>query len=660
MFRAQFPAANPYVPLQPQALAASPATAQFSPSITNGPQLKPASTQWLQRPAMLNQAHDFALADVLHRLHNSPLPPATEVGGTLFCRMQGLAGIASAVLIMQRDHGHAAQPAYDLSSVVLEMHQQPGQFHPYLAPHAPRDIEQYADLCQRVLASPILPEGGLVDAGSLTWLHEDLAHLHASQQHTWRIQPDIDALVQRIWSGQMMRVPMPEGDLRIRRYSIAQLPSAPNNLAAAAQLEFHAEPTAPHCYQLRHVVIGLPGMQAMTLSGPEACADALAPLRETAGVQAPICLFKGAEYRMESLGLNDFAARLRAVHPAPGSRANTAWSVGFNPASLLSPADKKREAQRHLHHLAGNLLSQHPERLEAIKAATLEGITRFTQGDVHRLRQLHTAFNSYVSDSGYHVFMNAILEGHKELTDFLQPMGLYHTKEDIEAYCKAFIDEYGEISHFEPEDLKDAFRDDLQEETQALRDFLEQEGVPLNGITLAHGVMTGEDSESSSVAVNGEGYMKAFIEGDPVLYKSFFSTTADLDTALNFASKAVMLDMASLSGTAIDTLDLKDQTPIGLAQRQEYHAHIAADDLDRKALLVFAKGADGQGNFLWPGITNFHDEQEMLLGPDHVLVPERIIRGQDYYVLVAELSRLDEADSDSESESDSDSASASA
>lgn len=644
MFRAQFPTASPYVPVPQQPLAAHPTLASFLPSFAHGPRVKQASTQWLQQPGMRHPAHDAALAETLQRLHNGPVHPATEVGNTLLCRMQGLAGGANAVLLMQRDHGHADQPTYDLSGVVLEMHQQPGALHPYLAPHAPPDIGQHANLSRHVLASPLFPDGGLIEAGSLTWLHEDLAHMQAGQLHIGRIQPDIDAVLQRIWSGQLARVPMLENGSRIRRYSVAPLPSAPNNVAAAAQLEFHPEPANPHHYHLQHVTIGLPNMPAMRFSNPAQVQPVAAPdqVSEAAGVDAPTCRFQGAEYRMEPLGLNDFAARLRPVQAAPGPRAHSAFAAGFNPAALLSPADKKREAQRHLQHLMGGLLSQHPARLQAVKAATLAGLERFGEADDTRLQHLRTAIANYVSDTGYHVFMNAILEGHEELEDFLRPMGPYRTEDDIEAYCRAFIDEYGEISGYDPQDLKDMFSGDLQLQTQVLREFLEDEGVPLSGITVAHGVATGADRESYSVAVDGEGYMSAFMAGDPILYKSFFSTTAELDTALNFASKSVTLNVDALLTTAIDTVDLKDRTPTGMARRHEYLAHIADDDLDDMALLVIAKGVDGQGHFLWPEITGFANEHEMLLGPDHVLVPQRIIRGADYYALVADIHRLDE------------------
>ncbi|SFQ33432.1 hypothetical protein SAMN03159339_6794 [Variovorax sp. 770b2] len=348
----------------------------------------------------------------------------------------------------------------------------------------------------------------------------------------------------------------------------------------------------------------------------------------------------GKPHAASSLADNRFVHALKPVAAAPEA-------FPAAQATLLEP-------RAHLDSILSGVLQDDPARMAQIQQKTRDAFAAFAASSHPDRAELTDALMDYVSPStGYHVLMNAAACGHRSIDDFVHAMNHkdYRGADGVEKYCADFIGFYrldgdvtdsdsdsgDEAERFTSFDLESAY-DDLTGRTRTLQDFLSAHAVDLSGVKLVHGVAAG-NSAPYSVAVDPRSYLKAFIEKSPIVYDSFISTTSDTATALAFTG------YSKLPGVPAGALDLSDTSSAANAHRRALLDQLSnpATDPNKAAILLVMDCDDAKGVYLGPETTGQRlDEQELLLGPNHVVQPQSLVYGDGFYVLSAKLTAADD------------------
>lgn len=653
--------------------------------ISYGARLLIRSPKWLAEKRLRKTKGQYlALDDLQRRISSQQLELALMDDDHVFYRAQDLEGDADAVLVFRRDYLRSDNPSYDLATVEMAMHQQPTE----LISHTGGKFENKADprwksIAATVLSSTLLPGGGIINPHSLNWLQTDLNLTATNAQ----IKPGIEQLLAQIRKGVGLEALPRSGVPGSRQFAVKGLFATPNATPATAELSFAEDPDIRHTFHLTDVTLHQRNIDggAITLRNPEPPArrqnitiGSQVTLRQMAllqqarlgktltsavkrkrneGVDAPTksgntVEFRGQRYIATAVAENQFVDSLRPVRTAKVRRYNPAVSINKSAAPAVGGVT---DAKQHMELAKSKLLNNDPARLKDLQSKTRDAIARFATHSEHPFKdELTEAMFNYVSPStGYYTLMNGILAGHTALDDFLKARDpqLYADDAAVEEYCEDHIQRFkgadddededeSEEYRFTATDLKSVFDSDLQEQTSALNDFLAKDGIDLTGITLAHGVETGADCEKFSVGVNGKAYLTAFIEGHLLHYKSFLSTTTNLETALDFTGAT------NFKGKLLGTVDLADNSERGTLRKQALLATLndPSNHIDDKSVVLMVEGNRARGAFLGPETTEHKlNEQEVLLPPGHVVIPQRVIMGEQYYVLIGEIAPLDNA-----------------
>jgi hypothetical protein len=334
--------------------------------------------------------------------------------------------------------------------------------------------------------------------------------------------------------------------------------------------------------------------------------------------------FQGKEYTATSLAGHRFIEEWR-----PSGRLETPEnsSVAIN----FDQHKNKAEAREQLQQVMGEVLENHSSRLEEIQRLGRTAFDNFQSSCNPNRRVLARALANYVYYGvPCHLLYNASILKHKTLEGFLQSIDKkrFQSPESVAEYCQDLIDRY-EAAEFTPEWLILKFKTEFHIYANAVNDFLTIESPRLDDVTLAHGVITNLPPEAS-ISVETKKYVTAFTNGHPIFYKSIIDTTASTQTAM----LDTVTQLASLDDP-IETLDVNDNSDEASAHRRALLDKLdtLGADLQFKSVLHFFRCKDARGVWLHQSPTG----RKILVPPYHLVIPQRVIHGKDYIVLVAEL-----------------------
>ncbi|MDY7564672.1 hypothetical protein QN400_01355 [Pseudomonas sp. RTC3] len=300
-------------------------------------------------------------------------------------------------------------------------------------------------------------------------------------------------------------------------------------------------------------------------------------------------------------------------------------------------AQERAHAAQELTALKNSLLEHHPEQLERLCQRTTELAGRLLVPGSDMRDKMVDALSHYQAPDGDHVLMNIALLGHKTLAEYLQGIDpqKYHCDEDVDEFCEDFIENYS-YHGYEPSDLRSRFEDDIQNDIRPLKDFLNS-GASINDVSLVKGLKSNIDMVRST-AVDMASFVGAFVNQEKIHYNSFLSTSASWSNSKDFTGGSAPCVHAQMA------VDLHDPSPASMLQRarllSELNAPETRDDNAFIMMVLHCKNAKGvvlDSQTLGLGDTLSLDEQEILLAPNHVVHPQKVIRTQDGYVLVGEV-----------------------
>lgn len=361
---------------------------------------------------------------------------------------------------------------------------------------------------------------------------------------------------------------------------------------------------------------------------------------DSASTESPTALdnivyFQGAKFEAFPLSANLFISALDPIRKMD--------VVGVTSNIDYDATNNKKQAEEFLRTILDEVLENHPQRLNEIED---ESRIAFSTSNDHS-SILTDAVNEWTNaDSGYHVLMNFHLTTPKpddgtRLT-LESALWLRDKEKQIDDYC------YGFASHFRSANevpvASAILRDDfsrLEELTFNLDNFLATQGVDLKGTTLAHGVVA-SDPELYSVAVDLNAYLNAFLNGNLILHNSFLATTSSMDVARNFTGlHDIPLD------NPLGVVDINDHLPQALAYKKSIINQIQSNS-DAAAVIHLFQCEEGVKGAVVNHSTiedyTGPEEDEILIPSNTVAVPDKLIYGKDYYVLISKLFPLENED----------------
>lgn len=462
-----------------------------------------------------------------------------------------------------------------------------------------------AQMALSEVARPVqIPTVGAVTQYSLKWLQGDLQQ--SARQD--RIENTISALIGSIQRGAMQRLGTDEAGAD--HYQVGNLPG--NAQPAAAKLTFQPVPSALHIKHLSEVEIHHVGRAFK--------------------YQCPVRQFKGESYALASLGGNLFVKSLEPLNLTPRS--------SLPEFQARTPEANQRLAVELFERAKAHMLEHDSARVRALQDHTSSLIRAFKSDRSNAdHRKISEALQTYADyDMGFHVLMNAANQGFSSAEAFFQeayPQRCVEDGEDTTDDCiEDFMDSYHNFEERSVDDLKAIYHDELKTCANVLFDFVSR-GASLQGTTLAHAI--------KNKTPHAREALSALIEGKPICFDGFLSSSADLDLLMEFAGCDTLPDRAD---TVVDTRDRS-----ALALEIKHNLLKEVDEADEKQwgrsyITFIGKCGNTKGVFLDSGTTNGKDEDEVLQNAGKVLVPQQILRmheeatGDRHYIVLGQIEPL--------------------
>lgn len=485
-------------------------------------------------------------------------------------------------------------------------------------------------------ASRHLPGGGILKSNSLKWLHTDL-------DEAWKdasmhlVKPLIDALVQRIESGQIEPLANDRSDTCDRHFIVRNLPSAPGAPLGEAVLSFELSRTSRPAYHLSQVKLHSLSSKTITLKNPYSPSQ----------LRALQALRQRSAFNRIHMANTPRVAKDDQEEEAPETEKQLVEGAGHLALPDIGKLQGLQKiAQHELEKAMSSCLENYPEALEELKKQTRHAYADFVKNNENHGKHLGMAFEHY--SLGDIFFMEGILKGHKSLQDFLMTMDKkYEDIVEVKKYCQEHIENQyrslfekddhtnastdnesddgsseDEFLFHTPDDLMSIYETDLHDETQALDSFLNS--CPnISNVWVARGIHNSE--------VNPEIDIHGFINASLILYeRKFLSTSWSWKAASDFQGGGKF--------TPITVLDVNDKTPQGLQLKEMMLKEIASSKA-RIMMALECKGARG-AIIEDDTVPIVAAEKEILLAAEHVVLPDKIIKCEEGYVLIGAVSYM--------------------
>lgn len=344
-----------------------------------------------------------------------------------------------------------------------------------------------------------------------------------------------------------------------------------------------------------------------------------------------------ASHPSRPLSVNRFT---ESVHASAPERPPSPAAGGPNVQTRGMKLRRGLEAAVELARVRGGLLEMHVEQCRSLEDQTMAACDDYLSKacdnylDEHQAwTDMENALKSYVRDGRDYFLMNAILLGHRTVDDFVASMNM---RMEPLAYCQTLLEASGHSDSDSAPCVQERFENELQEHTRKLKALLES-GATISGFSVVKGIKTGPRlDQACGTAVDMNAYLSAVLDGELIHYKGFLSTSAKWNVASDFCS----LDSKDEINAEL-SLNLRDSSREGLARKRALREMLDAGLLDSRRLMHVFNCDMARGLALSPLLpANAQGEDEVLLAPNHVISPQKIICCENVVIIVSKATHI--------------------
>ncbi|WP_436892682.1 hypothetical protein [Siccibacter turicensis] len=345
------------------------------------------------------------------------------------------------------------------------------------------------------------------------------------------------------------------------------------------------------------------------------------------------------------LNQSGFVSSFRNSHSA---RIHHLSQLGINPAfarQVLSAPQLRDAAANDVARIRTMALDAFPTLNHITQQAAHAALQRT---DPRQHRDINAALDDYRSTDGGHVLMSISAMGFPDLRSYLHSIDPDRDEEEhMQAFVHEFATRYNCLSGYESDeeeaidDVRSRLEGLLPEQARTLTDYLHQ-APRLSNVPLMRGSGGGDNPLRSL-----DNTLRAMLRGESLHFNSFLSTTASYEAAMDFTGKLSSTGF----GTPLYTIDFSDTQN---EARNEVLRRDALQALDngecddaRRSLLYLIRPENAAGvsvnateQALNPHIGQGHitgQENEILLAPGHIFIPQQLIRHDDGFIAVGAL-----------------------
>jgi hypothetical protein len=329
-------------------------------------------------------------------------------------------------------------------------------------------------------------------------------------------------------------------------------------------------------------------------------------------------------------------------------RAKAAISVSEIHNCLRQHTNLSARAHLQMEQLHGMQLNSHPEQLADVMQKTVRALRLHT----HETREFAGALRTYRETNGGFYLMNIHSMGFQRLADYVAARNVGKAEPDTTSdFLCDFIDGYNALPHIAEHDevtesdenlIQIRFETELKPATKALVNFIKKI-EPIFDVTLMKGARG--DDDPSSTQVNGPKLLKSVLQGDGIRFNGFLSTTSHYGEALRFADSDTK-DMYGL-GEPQFIVDLNsDSNESEILRRELLRALDSNECKESQSSILYVFKADNvlavsanavEEALAFQNSDLVQDENEILVAPGHVFLPEQVVRNQQGFLIIGTL-----------------------
>lgn len=333
---------------------------------------------------------------------------------------------------------------------------------------------------------------------------------------------------------------------------------------------------------------------------------------------------------------------------ANSARISHTSRMGINPAfarQVMNDPALRQSAARDVARIRNMGLERFPALNHIAQEMAHQALQRT---DPRQHSDISSALDDYRSTDGGHVLMSISAMGFPDLRSYLHSIDPHRDPEEhLQDFVASFASRYNCLSGYESDeeeamdDVRNRLEALLPEQARILTDYLHQ-APRLSEVPLLRGSTGGDDPLRSL-----DNTLRAMLRGEGLHFNSFLSTTSSYDAAMDFTGKL----SSSGFGTPLYTIDFTDRANEAHNEVLRRDALQALDsgnsDDARKSLLCLMRPENAAGvsvnateQALNPHAGEGHitgQENEMLLAPGHVFIPQQLIRHDDGFIAIGAL-----------------------